>query len=729
MPGCPITGKTGDKVGHKIKYVIKYKKRLFPFMRNYLVFTVICLSFIVATTAQPDNKTADNAFVITRMVEKFHIQPRPVNKDLSADWFDLILQSLDDEKIFFIKEDINRLLPYRLLLDEEVLHKKTGFLRLLTSIYQLRIQQVDTMIDHICKIPFNFNLNETYTRAEDTSYPLNSTAQRIKLYKSIKLAVLNDLLEITDSSGLAQQSITERVKDSLESTLRKKMQTSFKRSIKEMLQSPEGLTASIGNTYCSALANCFDPHTEFFPLTEKENFESQLGNKPLRFGFTLKQAPDGGTVISNLKPGSPAFKSGQLNKDDKILTIQWQGREIIDVSDATLSETAGILDASNHDKITITVKKADGSTRQVSLLKEKDETDDDAGESKVKSFLLKGSKTIGFISLPSFYADWENNHQGLNGCADDVAKEILKLKKENIEGLIIDLRFNGGGSMNEATELAGIFIDAGPVEQIQSRDPKILTLKDVNRGTIYDGPLILMVNGNSASASEMLAGTLQDYNRAVIAGSTTYGKATAQVVLPMDTTFNPEVADNKTTDSYLKITVERLYRITGNTAQVTGVIPDIVLPDLLEADPQREKDNKLSLKAAVIEPNKYYQPYPPIPLTAMKAAAKTITDTSSFFKAVKKYVLQYRELQQPQSMPLRWADAREKRKMLTLLTGPLPEFTDSAKAPFTIGNHYFEEQRLKTDDDLREMNEEWKDQLRTDPYIQAVYQLILLMIK
>src|SRR6185295_15214954 len=201
------------------------------------------------------------------------------------------------------------------------------------------------------------------------------------------------------------------------------------------------------------------------------------------------------------------------------------------------------------------IKKADGSERSVSLWKEKREEDDD--DNKVKSFLLKGSKTIGFLSLPAFYEDWENE-KGINGCANDVAKEILKLKKESIEGLILDLRYNGGGSMQEAVELAGIFVDAGPVGQYKTREAKVYTLKDVNRGTIYDGPLMVLVNGYSASASEMVAGTLQDYNRAVIVGSPTYGKATAQVVLPMDTTINPgDDNKNKKAASDLKVTVSQ----------------------------------------------------------------------------------------------------------------------------------------------------------------------------
>jgi carboxyl-terminal processing protease len=163
-----------------------------------------------------------------------------------------------------------------------------------------------------------------------------------------------------------------------------------------------------------------------------------------------------------------------------------------------------------------------------------DNGDDDG---KVKSFIIKGTKSIGYISLPAFYEDWENRKIGANGCANDEAKKVLKLKKENINGLVIDVRYNGGGPLNEAIDLAGIFIDAGQVGLIKDKTSKLCTLKDVNRGTIYDGQLAILVNGYSASASEVLANTLQDYNRVLIVGALTYGKAAAQVVLPMDTTI------------------------------------------------------------------------------------------------------------------------------------------------------------------------------------------------
>ena len=200
------------------------------------------------------------------------------------------------------------------------------------------------------------------------------------------------------------------------------------------------------------------------------------------------------------------------------------------------------------------------------------------------------------------------------------------------------MRINGGGSADEATELAGIFIDAGPVQQEKGRDGKIFTLKDMNRGTIYDGPLVILVNGYSASASEIVAGALQDYHRAVIVGANTYGKATAQIVFPMDTTVTPETIANTQTEDYLKITISKLYRVNGSTAQFTGVHPDVVLPDLLDAYISKESDEPTALRPTTIQPNKYYEPYPPLPVKALAQSVQPEIDTNRYFQAVKRFI-------------------------------------------------------------------------------------------
>ncbi|MEP6464745.1 MAG: S41 family peptidase [Parafilimonas sp.] len=681
------------------------------------------INFLTAST-QPVSKAASNAFIITRMVDKFHIQPRTLNDSLSADFFNQFLKQLDADHIYFTKEDITQLSAYRFQLDDQLKQQKTDFLKLTIAIYSKRLQQADTMIDAIAKKPFSFSIPEKFTVAEDSSYPSDIVSMNNKFYKKMKLEVLNDLVEVNDKVTSKNSIKQKQILDSAQSFIQKKVQSVYKRDITRILQSPGGVEQFVANEYCKALANCYDPHTEFFPLTEEENFESELGNQQFRFGFAVKEG-DEGVIINDLEPGSPAFKCGLLNKGDKFQTLQWQGQDAIDVSDADAREISEILSQSNHDKITITVKKEDGTLRTVTLMKEEAEADDDT---KVKSFLLKGSKTFGYISLPAFYNNWEDESTGNNGCANDVAKEILKLKKENIAGLILDLRYNGGGSIQEAVELAGIFIDAGPVAQTKSRsEAKMFTLKDVNRGTIYDGPLLILVNGYSASASELVAGSLQDYNRALIVGSSTYGKATGQIVLPLDTTIDISKDNSaKKADNYLKITTDKLYRITGSTAQFTGVQPDIVLPDFLQADPQREADDPFALLPTTVDANKYYQPYAKLPVSSLQVTAQQDADTMKYFAQLSNYVTKYRSINTLHDISLNWKDALAQEKIDSLPSG---FDTVNYAINYTVQNNAYDAEKLNADVSSNSINEDFIRYLSHDPYIKISYDLLNVMAK
>jgi len=692
-------------------------------VRTFLLCILLLSNIIV--NAQQLNTAVKNAYAITRMAEKFHFQPRPLNDEFSANIFTQLLKQLDEDKFFFTGEDIKVLSGFKFDIDDQIKNRQSTFLSAITKIFGDRISRADMMIVNICKIPFNFSLPEKLTVAEDTSYPADEKAAHTKLYKLLKSFVLDDILEnhkiITLGSSQQRKYI-----DSIEPVARHKAQKSFEHSIK-IMQGAGGIQQTIGDEYCKAIALCYDPHTEYFPLTEKENFDSQLGQEQMVFGFTCKEQDDGSLKLENILPGSPAFKSGQINKGDRLLSVQWGDNEPIDVSSGGLKQLYDVLGMSNHDKATLKIKKQDGSERSVVLFKAKNEEDDE--QNKVKSFLLKGSRSIGFISLPSFYQDWDNAGAGIKGCANDVAKEILKLKKENIEGLIIDLRYNGGGSIQEAIELSGIFIDAGPVGQDKGRDAKVYTLKDVNRGTIYDGPLMLMVNGYSASASEMVAGTLQDYHRAVIVGTPTYGKATTQVVLPMDTSIIPgKDFGNIKSDSYLKITVSQLYRVDGTSAQAKGVQPDIVLPDMLEAHPQREADNSNVLISLPVKENKYFKPYPVIALDDLRTLAKNKTDSSYYFQQLKKYIELEKAGDQKSDVSLKLTDAIEEEKKAEKEEIHIAS-AKTGNAPYTVQNNLFEKKQLQVNDRLKEMNNQWTIFLSNDPYLQIAYDMILLMVK
>jgi len=652
------------------------------------------------------------------MVEKFHIQPRALDDDLSARVYAGLLTELDGQHIFFLQDDISRLAVWRLKLDDEIRDQHSTFLSLLTGIYKQRVQQADTMLDNIGAKPLNLAIHETLTVAEDSVAPSGLTGMHTRLYKLVKLSLLKSM---GARIATTKERPSKKSLDSLEIVLRKKAVGTYKRAVQRLLQNPIGIDGVVGTAFCQELASAYDPHTDFFPPEVKEAFEAELGNKPVAFGFLLKEDDAGAVVIGRLVPGSPAFKSGGLNEGDKIVAVQWPDREAIDVSGAGLNEMSRILSAPlGSGNVVLTVKKTDGTKRQVSLYKARLDTQDE--EEKVQGFILKGSRTIGYISLPAFYEDWEDS-KGVKGCANDVAREIIRLKKENIGGLILDLRYNGGGSVQEAVELAGLFIDAGPVGQIKTRDEKVYTLKDVNRGTIYDGPLVILVNGYSASASEMVAGTLQDYNRALIAGSPTYGKATAQIVLPMDTTINLETYDQKTTASaYIKLTTSRLYRINGTSAQLGGVKPDILLPDPPSAIPQREADERNALTSPAIPANKYYQPLSPLPVAAARTATQRIIDSSAYFR----------------SALAEGATAKKKGDISLTLDdfiktpdGEDDDLPQDAGAPlFTVSNPAGQSQRLLTDHDLDLINKAYLLGLQRDPYIKASFTVLLsVMIK
>jgi carboxyl-terminal processing protease len=386
-----------------------------------------------------------------------------------------------------------------------------------------------------------------------------------------------------------------------------------------------------------------------------------------------------------------------------------------------------VLDLSNHGKATFKIKKPDGTIKTVMLWKEGLEDDDD--NNKVKSFVLNGNKKIGFISLPAFYQDWDNQREGINGCANDVAKEILKLKKENIQGLILDLRYNGGGSVMEAVELAGIFLDAGPVAQFKGKDAKVFVLKDVNRGTMYDGPLLILVNGYSASASELVAGTLQDYNRALIVGSSTYGKATAQVVLPLDTTITTESnLNNIRAESFLKVTVSQLFRVNGTTAQFTGVIPDISLPGLSETGLSQEKDQLYAIRPSPILGDKYFRAMPKMEKSHLNLLAKNQVDSSSYFTNLKKYIAFQNLNSLNQTISLKLSDAiAEKRKMDETIFSKSD--VEIEQTTYKVDNNIYEKQKLLQNERLNEMNEQWISFLLRDPELEVAYKLISAMIK
>ncbi len=658
--------------------------------------------------------------VIKRFAEINHYQPRLVDNAFSERLFQDFIDHLDPDKCFFTAPEIKELSVYKQLLDEELNGKKQEFLNFITVVYKKSLQRADSIIEKVTEKPFDFTLNESINLLKES---LNNAENVNQLYWYwYKYCKYRSLQIIAEKKSKKTSPSADELK-AWEEEARKKVKATEKKLVGRILNDKKGFEAYINYLYLDAVASSFDPHTTYLPKQEKEKFDTDLSGVGFSLGIETGENEKGEIMIRRLVPGGPAWKSGELHNGDVLTQLILNNQSVIDMTDMDIEEADAMLHGKENERIGLTVRKANGITKTVQLVKEelKDE------ENFVKGFVLKGEKKIGFISLPGFYSD--NESELGSSCANDVAKEIVKLKKENIDGLILDLRFNGGGSMREALDLAGIFIHEGPLCVVKNNEGKATVLKDMNRGTIYDGPLLLMINGLSASASELLASVLQDYNRAVIAGSTTYGKGTSQVIVPIDTAkkiaHSMELNDNS---DFVKITVGKFYRVTGKTVQFNGVKPDVMLPDAYEAFPFRESGKPAALLPDTSRKT-YYQALPALPLSILAEKSKERVNQSERFKNILQLKEWWKKKLSGYIVPLK-ADLYEK---LNEEHGKLFEkFTDTAMIPtnfYTVENTETDSHKLQISKERRETNEVWLKKLKQDIYLEESFRIILDLLK
>ena len=344
-----------------------------------------------------------------------------------------------------------------------------------------------------------------------------------------------------------------------------------------------------------------DPHTDYLAPVEKRSFTEQMSGVIYGIGAQLG-ADDNGVKIASVSPGGPAWKSGQLVMNDVITKVAQGDQEPVDIAGYEVTDAVKLIRGDLGSEVRLTVKKLDGTIKVVALKREKIVLDEGYARSAV---ITKGADKIGYIWLPDFYADFDRE-EGAR-CSKDVAIEVEKLKAEKVKSIIIDVRFNGGGSLYEVVQMVGLFINKGPVVQIRDKEGRSQVLADEIPGTIYDGPLVVMVNEFSASASEIFAAAIQDYKRGIIVGSTsTYGKGTVQ----RNVSFGKPLDSLGIQTEYgaVKLTFQKFYRINGSSTQRKGVASDIVLPDEYELFKYRERDNPAALAWDQIQSSKY-QPW------------------------------------------------------------------------------------------------------------------------
>ncbi len=566
---------------------------------------------------------------LTSFIKQNHYDPKPVDDVLSKEVFKKYLKAIDPDKNIFLQADIKSLSKFETTLDDELNGTQPmQFVPAINVLYEKRIHEVAGLYKEILTTPFDFNVDETITLNSDKlNFALNETQRRDMWRKKLKYLTLerySELLELRDKNKDKKDYVAKTEKE-MEKEAREKvgkmMDKSFER-LRYKFNDDERF-----NMYVNTITNYMDPHSDYFPPVEKRAFDEQMSGKFFGIGASLRE-DESNIKIATLITGSPAWKSGEIKVGDIILKVGQSNTEPVDVAGYAVTDAVTLIRGNKGTEVRLTLKKEDGSIKVVSLIRDEIVLD----ESYVRSAIIKGQQKIGYIYLQDFYADFEKP----NGAraAQDVARELLKLKAENVEGIIFDLRGNGGGYLVEAINLVGLFIPEGPVVQVKERDSKPTVMSDNNKVVLYSGPLAVMINETSASASEIFAAAIQDYNRGVIIGSnSSYGKGTVQRVMPFGKPI--DMYTGRSEYGAIKLTQQKYYRISGGSTQLKGVTPDVVLPDEYEFLKFKEKDNPNSMPWDEIAQSSYTKWVPGYDLKSVQASSEKRVNENTSFKLIR----------------------------------------------------------------------------------------------
>lgn len=533
--------------------------------------------------AQSEKNPCETLSKINALIQEEHYKPKAVDDSLSVYVFKTFLEAIDDDNSIFIAPEIAVLKKHELKIDDYLINMNCAFLDEIFNSYTKAVDRYEKLIATIKSEPFVYSSTEVI-RFSKKSFPFTKDEKELKnLYKK---RMLFDVLK--DIAGKSKN------KDSLVANFDKMAPISKAKILEtyECKTSSYRLSrADFNSKFFSAFCAYFDPHTEYFSESEKSSFLSSVSADNMTFGLYLSLNENEELTVDDIIPGSSAYFTEKVDAGDLVLKIKSKNEEY-NIACSSMDKISEIISSNDYKTANFTLKKKSGEVYSIDLVKKvlKDY------QNNVYSYIIeKDGKKTGYIRIPSFYATFEN---GKTNVSDDVAKEVYKLQKDNIDGLIIDLENDGGGSMDEAIRLTGLFIDIGPIAIMNNKEGKKQTLKDTNRGTIYNGPMVVLINGFSASASEFFTNAMQDYNRAVIVGNQSLGKASMQRILPLTEGKNPT--------EFVKLTIEKFYRITGKSNQTIGITPDVVIPSLFDKQMPREKSFPTALKNDVIPSNLRY---------------------------------------------------------------------------------------------------------------------------
>ncbi|HHU51609.1 MAG TPA: carboxy terminal-processing peptidase [Firmicutes bacterium] len=547
--------------------------------------TIILGLILVIITAIASPELGERALYMqymTLLTLQGHYEPLGLDDEFSVRVFDLYMKYLDYNKRFFTKRDYNKLKAEQRKIDDQIKNGEIDFFLRAINLLDQRITDVKKITQEILEEPLDFSVQEALELdVEKRDYPKNQHELRDLWRKIAKHQVLLAYYDEWKNQKAEDQSLPAVGSSVPDEKLLKEAKEKVKKNITASLDRMlEGTIEEKFYLYLDAIANSYDPHTEYIPPQEKDDYDIHLSGAFYGIGATLQKEGENIKVVEII-PGGPSWKQKELQVGDHILQVAQENEEPVDIINMSLNDAVRLIRGEKGTTVRLTVKKPDGQITVISIVRDLVVLE----EAYAKSAIVKNAQNqeqYGYIYLPSFYHDFQRTEG--RSSAQDVKDQLKELKKAGVSGVILDLRNNTGGLLSDAVEMAGHFLQTGPVVQVKERNGKIRVLQDTDPEVTYEGPLVVLINSFSASASEILAAALQDYGRAVIVGSArTFGKGTVQVVyVSLDDILDyifPEKQDLKPL-GYIKYTIEKFYRITGGSTQLKGVEPDIILPDL-----------------------------------------------------------------------------------------------------------------------------------------------------
>ena len=710
-------------------FVNTYQKRALQ------ALAVVCLVFIAPVSLSFAEEVVDEkrneliGYMLYKQLPSIHFSDKNMNDDLAQASFDLYLKQLDYQKRFLLQKDVAELSRYATAIDNNLKSGSTVLPEVGFAILAQRIVETKKIVTEILEGGFDTSREEKYeTDPEKLEYASNSEDLRQRWRKILKAQVIGRYLDLVEEQKDARQEEQGAQQDggddeaALWSEAREKVavrnRTFFTRLNRQTLQDHY-------DRFFNAVTRAFDPHTNYMPPAKKEDFDIHMRGSLEGIGALLREE-DGYIKVVRIIPGSASERQGSLLAEDIILAVAEGDEEPVEVTDMRLREAVRLIRGPKGTEVRLTVKKPDGTTEVIPIIRDVVQIE----ETFVKSTVLPGvgGVRVGYIKIPSFYRDFEmsrNNGEARNS-TDDTRRALQEMADKDIDGLILDLRNDGGGSLVDAVDITGLFLKSGPVVQVKNSFGKRKVLRDTDDEIIYDGPLVVLVNLFSASASEIVAAALQDYGRAVIIGGNhTHGKGTVQTIVDMNK--NVPLLNLQRYDDLgaLKVTIQKFYRINGGSTQFKGVEPDIVLPSLYAYLQSGEKYLDYALPWDQVEP----VPYPRyrldgIDMEQLVANSVKRRENNEGLQGIAEQAEEARKRIENTTISLTLEDMRAERQKSNEIRKRLGAQYDKYK-----NGQADDFDTPPSQDEPPDSEETWRDELHQDPYVNEAGAVLGDIIK